>query len=215
MGKAIVVVSGKGGTGKTSFCAGVSSVLAARGNNVLVVDTDYENRNLDIVLGMTNSLLFSFADVILGRCDVSSADVEHPDVKGLYMLTAPAVRLPKGVTREGIHTLMQNARNSFNYVIVDCPAGINDYIGMFAACADLCVIVSTPDSAALRGGEVMSAVLGKWRVPETRLVINRVRPRLVEKKLACNIDDAMDQIGAPLLGVIPEDENVIAASNIG
>ncbi len=215
MGKVIVVASGKGGTGKTSFCAGVSSVLAACGNNVLVVDTDYGNRNLDIVLGMTNCLLFSFADVILGRCDASSADVEHPDIKGLYMLTAPAIKLPKGVTREGVRKLMERAQSSFQYVVVDCPAGVTDYIGMFAACADLCVVVSTPDSASLRGGELMASALYRWGVPEILLTVNRVRPRLVQKKLAYNIDDAMDMIGVPLLGVVPEDEAVIASSNIG
>ncbi|MCX7614482.1 MAG: P-loop NTPase, partial [Clostridiales bacterium] len=133
---------------------------------------------------------------------------------GLYMLTAPAVKLPKGIDSEGVRQLMKKARNSFHYVVVDCPAGVSDYIKMFATCADLCVIVSTPDSVALRGGETMAAELYKWGVPEIRLTVNRIRPKLIQKKLAYNVDDAMDQIGFPLLGVVPEDEAVIAASNI-
>ena len=154
MGTVIITASGKGGTGKTSFCCGTAVALCALGEKVLLVDADSGLRNLDIVLGMTDQLLFSFSDVIAGRASLKEAAVKHPIVKNLRVLTAPASsKLESCVTKEKVAAFLQNCRAHFTYTIVDCPAGLPDTISYFAAGGDRAVIVSTPDYTSLRGAE--------------------------------------------------------------
>ncbi|MBR1780273.1 MAG: AAA family ATPase [Oscillospiraceae bacterium] len=205
MGTAIVITSGKGGTGKTSTAAGVASCLAAMGKRVLCLDADVGLRNLDLTLGMTEQAMMSFADVILGRCPLERAAVEHPTVKNLFLLTAPAA-LPEGVDEAGMAALMDQIRAQFDYCIIDCPAGVDAGFRLATCAADRALLVSNADYAALRDGLTAVYHLQRRDIP-IHLVVNRVRPRLL-RKLRLNIDDAMDDTGLPLLGVIPEDELV-------
>ena len=147
MGTVIAVASGKGGTGKTSFCAGISAVLCAMGEKVLLIDADAGLRNLDLVLGMTDSLLFSYADVMMGRATLKEAAVAHPLVKNLRVLTAPAE--PCEISPPYIAGLLQAARVHFSFTLIDCPSGLSGDLVSFAAYADRAIIVSTADHTSL------------------------------------------------------------------
>ena len=206
MGTVIITASGKGGTGKTSFCCGTAVALCALGEKVLLVDADSGLRNLDIVLGMTDQLLFSFSDVIAGRASLKEAAVKHPIVQNLRVLTAPASsKLESCVTKEKVAAFLQNCRAHFTYTIVDCPAGLPDTISYFAAGGDRAVIVSTPDYTSLRGAEQAAQIFYREKMDNVR----------IEQGDMVNIDRAMDLSGLGLLGVVPEDRDIIACGNAG
>lgn len=216
MGTVMITASGKGGTGKTSFCCGVAVALCALGEKVLLVDADSGLRSLDIVLGMTDSLLFSFSDVISGRASLKEAAVRHPIVKNLRVLTAPASSKPgPWVDRQSVSAFLQNCRAHFTYTIVDCPAGLPDLISHFAAGGDRAAIVATPDYTSLRGAERAAQVFYRQRMENVRIVVNRVRPGMIDQGDMVNIDKAMDLAGLGLLGIVPEDKEVIACGNAG
>ena len=216
MGTVIITASGKGGTGKTSFCAGTAVALCALGEKVLLVDADSGLRNLDLVLGMTDSLLFSFSDVISGKASLKESAVRHPIVKNLRVLTAPASSKPgPWVDRQSVSAFLQNCRAHFTYTIVDCPAGLTDIISYFAAGGDRAVIVATPDYTSLRGAEQAAQIFYRQHMDNVRIVVNRVRPGMIEQGDMVNIDKAMDLAGLGLLGIVPEDKDIIACGDAG
>ena len=203
MGTVIVITSGKGGTGKTSLTGGAASCLAALGRRVLCIDLDIGLRNLDISLGMTDRALMDFTDVLSGRCSLERAAVPHPVIQGLHLLTAPLSPPREGLPEAAMRTLLDQARSQFDYVLIDSPAGLGSGFRLAVCGADRAVVVSTNDSSALRDAQRTVAELGK-RLDTIHLVMNRIQP---------TIDDAMDEAGLPLLGVIPEDPQVILAAN--
>lgn len=205
IGTAIVITSGKGGTGKTSTAGGVASCLAAMGNKVLCLDCDVGLRNLDLTLGLTDLALMDFTDVIEGRCSLEKAAVESRDIKNLFLLTAP-VTLPDSVDENGMLRLMRDIRADYDYCIIDCPAGVGTGFRLATCAADRAILVSNPDFAALRDGQAAVQRLRQLDIP-IHLVVNRLRPRLL-RKLRMDVDDAMDNTGLPLIGVVPEDERV-------
>ena len=219
MGQVISIVSGKGGTGKTSFCAGVAVALCALGEKVLVIDADSGLRSLDIVLGMSDRLLLSYADVIEGSCSLKEAAVKHPIVKNLRVLTAPAALYEdydgSWVTEEQISALLDRARAHFSYILIDCPAGFGREVMSFARPSDRVVVVSTPDHTSIRGAQRIGLLAAAGGQADVRLVVNRVRAGMMEKGNAVNIDAAMDGAGLSLLGVVPEDKDVISCGNLG
>jgi septum site-determining protein MinD len=215
MGKVIVVASGKGGTGKTSFCAGLAVALCAQGERVLLIDADAGLRSLDLVLGMSQ-LLYSYADVAAGTVSLKEAAGVHPVVKNLRVLTAPAS--PDGachLTQAQFAALIQIAREHFTYTIVDCPAGLTEEIAFFGACADEGIAVSTADHTALRGAQKTAMLFSDMGLDRVRIVVNRVRKGMMDKGYSVNIDRAMDDSGLSLLGVVPEDPDIIACGNQG
>lgn len=215
MGKVIVVASGKGGTGKTSFCAGLAVALCAQGERVLLIDADAGLRSLDLVLGMSQ-LLYSYADVAAGTVSLKEAAGVHPVVKNLRVLTAPAS--PDGachLTQSQFAALIQIAREHFTYTIVDCPAGLTEEIAFFGACADEGIAVSTADHTALRGAQKTAMLFSDMGLDRVRIVVNRVRKGMMDKGYSVNIDRAMDDSGLSLLGVVPEDPDIIACGNQG
>ncbi|MBR5390360.1 MAG: P-loop NTPase [Clostridia bacterium] len=216
MGNVIAVASGKGGTGKTSFCANTAISLCALGEKVLVIDADSGLRSLDLVLGMTDSLLFSYGDVIRGTATLKEAAVPHPVAGNLRVLTAPgepgiAERFPP----EQIAALVARARAHFTFTLIDCAAGLGRDVLSFAAAADRAVVVSTSDYTALRGAQSTAALLERVGQENCSIVVNRLRPGMIRAGSAANIDRAMDAAGLSLLGVVPEDESVIACGNRG
>ncbi len=216
VGQVIAVVSGKGGTGKTSFCAGVAVALCALGEKVLLIDADSGLRSLDLVLGMSDRVLFSYGDVIDGASSLKEAAVKHPIVKNLRLLTAPGTQeTGMGYNEWQIAALLDRARAHFTYILVDCPAGFGSEVMRFARHADRAVVVSTPDHTALRGAQRMGVQLCAAGMDRLRIAVNRVRAGMIDKGGAVNIDAAMDQAGMALLGVIPEDRDVIACGNLG
>ena len=211
MGSVIVITSGKGGTGKTSLTGGVGASLALLGKQVLCLDGDVGLRNLDITLGMTDAALMDFSDVMAGRCDLSRAAVPHPTVSGLHLLTAP-LTLPGDFPGEaGFQALLQQARETYDYVLIDSPAGLGSGFRLASCGADRAVVVSTNDSSALRDAQRTVTELGR-SIDTIHLVMNRIQPKLM-RRLRTTIDDAMDAAGLPLLGVVPEDAQVILAAN--
>lgn len=216
MGQVLSVASGKGGTGKTSFCAGIGVALCALGEKVLLIDADCGLRSLDIVLGMTDSLLFSYADVILGRSGLKEAAVKHPVVKNLRVLTAPAsISAGASFGDEKIGALLQLAREHFTYVLVDCPAGFGEDVLSFARGSDRAVVVSTPDYTSLRGAQRIGTQMMDGGTDRVKIVVNRVQAGMIDMGNSVNIDAAMDASGLALLGVVPEDKDVIACGNQG
>lgn len=213
MGTVIVVTSGKGGTGKTSLTGGVASCLAALGQKVLCIDLDIGLRNLDISLGMTDRALMDFTDVVEGRCTLERAAVEHPVIRGLYLLTAPVRPTPDALDEEKMKAMLLQARAQFDYILIDSPAGLGSGFRLAVCGADRAVVVSTNDSSALRDAQRTVVELGR-RLDTIHLVMNRIQPKLL-RELRTTIDDAMDAAGLPLIGVIPEDRRVILAANMG
>lgn len=213
MGTVITVASGKGGTGKTSFCANVAVSLCALGEKVLLIDADAGLRSLDIVLGMTDSLLFTYGDVIEGKALLKEAAVPHSVVRNLRVLTAPGLR--KVYSRAQIASLVARARAHFGFTLVDCAAGLADDLMSFAAASDRAVIVSTPDHTALRSAQATAFALDAVGQQDCCIAVNRVRSGMIRKGDAATIDKAMDTSGLSLLGAVPEDSAVIACGNRG
>ena len=212
MSTAVVVTSGKGGTGKTSLTGGVSSCLAALGRRVLCIDMDIGLRNLYISLGLTDRALMDFTDVLEGRCSLKRAAVPHPVIKNLYLLTAP-LTLPPGISEERMKAFLRTAREQYDYILMDSPAGMGEGFRLAVCGADRGIVVSTTDASALRDAQRVVSQLSR-RLPSIHLVVNRVQPKLL-RRLHTTIDDAMDAAGLPLLGVVPEDEQVMLSANQG
>ena len=210
MGTAVMITSGKGGTGKTSLTAGVASCLAALGRRVLCVDLDIGLRNLDLTLGMSDRALMDFTDVMEYRCPLLSAAVEQPEIRGLFLLTAP--QSSDGLDRKRFQALIEEACDYFDLVFMDSPAGLGEGFQLAMAAADRVIVVSAVDPAALRDAQRTVAEL--HALPQLHLVMNRVQPKLI-RKLRTSIDSAMDTAGLPLLGVVPEDPNVTMATAAG
>lgn len=211
MGTVITVTSGKGGTGKTTVTGGVASCLARLGKTVLCIDMDIGLRNLDISLGLSDRALMDFADVALGNCPLARAAVSHPDLPNLSLLTAP-MRLPPQVTAGSIRALLRTARDRYDYIFIDCPAGLGPGFQLATCGADRALVVATNDASSLR--DAQRAVEELYRLRQVHLVMNRIQPKLL-RQLRTTIDDAMDTAGLPLLGVVPEDPQVMLSANLG
>ena len=213
MGAVIVVTSGKGGTGKTTLTAGISSCLAAIGHRVLCIDMDIGLRNLDISLGMSDRAVMDFTDVVHGRCSLERGAAEHPVIKGLFLLTAPMRLTPGSISKDQMLAFLAEARASFDYVIMDSPAGIGSGFQLATVCADRAIVVTTNDPSALRDAQRAVTELTHF-LPDIHLIMNRIQPKVM-KRLHTTIDDAMDAAGLPLLGVVPEDPQVTLALGEG
>ncbi|MDE7003365.1 MAG: AAA family ATPase [Oscillospiraceae bacterium] len=207
MGTAVMVTSGKGGTGKTSLTAGAASCLAALGHRVLCIDLDIGLRNLDLVLGLSDRAVMDFSDVMDYRCSLLEGAVEQPDIRGLFLLTAPLS--PEGLDQERFCAVVDEAKEYFDFVFMDSPAGLGEGFQLARAAADRAIVVSAVDPAALR--DAQRAVTELHDLPQLHLVMNRVQPKLIAK-LRTSIDSAMDAAGLPLLGVVPEDASVTMAA---
>ena len=213
MSTVIVITSGKGGTGKTSLTAGLGSCLAALGKQVLCIDMDVGLRNLDLSLGLSDRALMDFTDVLSGRCSLERAAVPHPVIQGLSLITAPVTLPEQPLSREAMRDLLRQARERYDFILMDSPAGLGEGFQLACCGADRAIVVSTTDPAALRDAQRTVSLL--WgSIPRIHLVVNRVQPKLL-RQLRTTIDDAMDAAGLPLIGVIPEDRRVILAANMG
>ncbi len=213
MATVIAVTSGKGGTGKTSLVGAVGSCLAALGHPTLCIDMDVGLRNLDLTLGLSDRALMDFTDVVEGRCSLENAVVEHPEIQGLFLLTAP-FSLPQGVREEAMRGLLRQARRLYEYILLDAPAGLGEGFRLATCGCDRAIVVSTTDASALRDAQRTVGELNRRGVDQIHLVVNRVQPKLL-RKLHTTIDDAMDAAGLPLLGVVPEDSQVMLSANQG
>lgn len=206
-GQCIAVVSGKGGTGKTSFAAGVGSALAQGKRQVLCLDCDTALRNLDLTLGLTDRALMDFSDVAQGRCSLDDAVVEHPGLPGLYLLTAPVRIQGRPVTETQMADLLAEIRKRYDFCLLDAPAGLGSGFRLATCAADRCVVVTNSDASSLRDAQRTVMELHRFPNGSLHLVVNRVRQKLM-RQLRATIDDAIDRAGLPLLGVVPEDDTL-------
>ena len=213
MGETIAVLSGKGGTGKTSVCAAVCTALARDGYKVLAIDCDMGLQNLDISLGMSDSGALSFLDVSEGGYELSQAAV-HPNFEHLSFLTAPVYRRARSVDLKAFRQMLRQAKKEFDYILLDAPAGIDSGFELAAKFAERVVLVTLADPAAVRDAARAGQRLDKMGKKDVRLVVNRVSQKLFST-MSITVDDVMDDAGLPLLGVVPEDQNVTLAAAFG
>ena len=214
LGQCIAVVSGKGGTGKTSFVAGVGAALALAGRRVLCLDCDIGLRNLDLALGLSDRALMDFSDVAQGRCGLDSAVVQHPRISGLYLLTAPARIRGRPVTEGQMAALLREVRKHFDYCLLDAPAGLGSGFRLAVCSADRCVVVTCTDASSLRDAQHTVMELSRFPSGSLHLVVNRVRKKML-RSMHATIDDAIDKAGLPLIGVVPEDDALPLCLNQG
>ena len=213
-GQCIAVVSGKGGTGKTSFVAGTGAALALAGKRVLCLDCDIGLRNLDLALGLSDKALMDFSDVAQGRCALDSAVVEHSRIPGLYLLTAPVRTRGRPVSPEQMAALLREVRSRFDYCLLDAPAGLGTGFQLATCAADRCVVVTCTDASSLRDAQHTVMELHRFPNGSLHLIVNRVRKKML-RQLHATIDDAIDKAGLPLLGVVPEDDALPLSLNRG
>ena len=213
MGELIAILSGKGGTGKTSVCAGLATALAESRKRVLCIDCDIGLRNLDISLGLAELGALSFLDVCSGGYGLDQA-TKHPAYETLFFLTAPMNCPAEKVDQSAFAQMLRSAREQFDYVFIDAPAGIDEGFRLAAKYVDRILLVTGPDPAAIRdagrAGELLE-LMGKDRV---RLIVNRINKKIAST-LDLTVDDIMDRAGLPLMGVVPEDSNVVLAAAYG
>lgn len=207
MSEVIAFLSGKGGTGKSALCAGIASSLASSGKKVLCIDGDVGLGNLDVFLGFGDNAAISFADVCRGSYEITAA-AQHPDFPNLRFLASPI----SGWDGSAYHfqKMLMSAREKFDFILIDGPAGLGETMGLLAKSADQCIVVSLPDPASIRGATRAGQKLELLGVTNVKMVVNRLYPELL-RAMKMNVDDLMDQTGLGLLGIVPTDPDVSLA----
>lgn len=213
MGTISVVTSGKGGAGKSTVTAGLGGALAREGHTVLLIDGDAGLRSLDLLLGISSTVVYDLADVMAGRCEPSHAIYASPIYPGVFILPAP-IQLERLCSPADLRRLCRGLSRWYDHVIVDCPAGVGRGFETAIAGAEQALVVTTPDMVCARDAQIVSQLLDQKKIP-SRLIINRLRPRPVMKGKMPDIDEIIDTAGVRLIGVIPEDERVAVAGAYG
>ncbi|MEE1130343.1 MAG: septum site-determining protein MinD [Caryophanon sp.] len=216
MGEAIVITSGKGGVGKTTTTANLGTALALQGKRVCLVDTDIGLRNLDVVLGLENRIIYDLVDVLEGRCKIHQAIVKDKRVDDmLYLLPAAQTADKNDVTPEQMEQLIGELKQEFDFVLIDCPAGIEQGYRNAVAGADRAIVVTTPEISAVRDADRIIGLLELENIEPPKLIINRIRQRLMKNGEAMDVSEITTHLSIDLLGVITDNDGVISASNRG
>lgn len=205
MAKIISIVSGKGGTGKSTLSAALSKSLASDNQRVLAIDLDIGLRSLDILLSLEDKIVFDFGDILDGKCSIEAAIVPHHSIKTLFLLSSPNV-VSKSFSIQGIISLVKSLSKSFDFILLDMPAGLGISIIMARELANLNIVVTVPDAATLRDTRKISDAISTNTARPSRLVINRVSKTALLSSGIQDLDEIIDSVGIPLLGVIPEDD---------
>ena len=215
MSEVIVITSGKGGVGKTTTVANIGTGLAMLGKKVVVVDTDIGLRNLDVVLGLENRIVYNLVDVINGSCRLRQAlikDKRHPE---LCLLPSAQTKDKSAVSPEQMIKLTEELREEFDFVLLDCPAGIEQGFRNAIAGADKALVVTTPEVSAIRDADRIIGLLEANDIHKIDLVINRIRMDMVERGDMLSKDDVLDILAVDLIGIVPDDENIVISTNQG
>lgn len=215
MGEVIVVTSGKGGVGKTTTSANVGTALSLLDKKVLLIDTDIGLRNLDVVLGLENRIVYDIVDVVEGACRPQQAMIKDKRFENLYLIPAAQTRDKTAVNPDQMRALCDELKKEFDYVIMDCPAGIEQGFKNAIAGAERAVVVTTPEVSAVRDADRIIGLLEANDVHNVRLIVNRLRIDMVKKGDMMNVDDILDILAVKLLGVVPDDEGIITSTNRG
>ncbi|TAH68637.1 MAG: septum site-determining protein MinD [Anaerolineaceae bacterium] len=215
MGEVIVVTSGKGGVGKTTTTANVGTGLAMLEKKVVLIDTDIGLRNLDVVMGLENRIVYNLVDVIEGNCRIRNALIKDKRYPNLYLLPSAQTRDKNSVTPEQMKKLAEELKEEFDYILMDCPAGIEQGFRNAIAGADKALVVTTPEVSAVRDADRIIGLLEANEMNETYLVVNRLRMDMVKRGDMMSSDDVMEILAVDLIGVVPDDENIVISTNQG
>lgn len=215
MSEVIVITSGKGGVGKTTTTANLGTGLAKLGNKVVLIDTDIGLRNLDVVLGLENRIVYNLVDVIEGNCRIRQALIKDKRCDNLYLLPSAQTRDKNAVTPEQMKKLTDELKEEFDYILLDCPAGIEQGFKNAIAGADRALVVTTPEVSAIRDADRIIGLLEATEMKQIDLIVNRIRMDMVKRGDMMSMDDVVDILAIRLIGVIPDDENIVVATNNG
>ena len=213
--RVIVITSGKGGVVKTTTTANIGAALADKGHKVLLIDTDIGLRNLDVVMGLENRIVYDLIDVIEGRCRVSQALIKDKRCPNLVLLPAAQIRDKNDVNTDQMKELIFSLKESFDYILIDCPAGIEQGFKNAIAAADEAIVVTTPEVSATRDADRIIGLLEAAGIKSPRIVVNRLRIDMVKEKNMLSVEDILDILAVKLLGVVPDDETVVISTNKG
>lgn len=210
MGTAIVITSGKGGVGKTTSSANIGTALALLGKSVCMIDADIGLRNLDVVMGLENRIIYDIVDVATGQCKLEQALIRDKRVERLTMLPASQTKDKTALDPERVLSIVQQLKEKFDYVIIDSPAGIEHGFKVATAGADEAIVVTTPETAAVRDADRVIGLLESQKISSPKLLINRIRPKMVRSGDMLDIDEIVQVLSIDLLGIVPDDEAVIS-----
>ena len=211
----IVITSGKGGVGKTTTSANLGAALASLGKSVVLIDADIGLRNLDVVMGLENRIVYDLVDVVEGFCRLKQALIKDKRMESLYLLPAAQTKDKTAVTPDQMRGLCQELRGEFDFVLIDSPAGIEQGFRNAVAGADKAIIVTTPEVAAVRDADRIIGLLEAANMRSPHLIINRMRPSMVRRGDMMDIEDMLEILAVDLLGVVPEDEQIVISTNRG
>ncbi len=215
MGEVIVITSGKGGVGKTTTTANLGSALAMRGKKVVLLDTDIGLRNLDVVMGLENRIVYDIVDVIEGKCKLRQALIKDKRFTDLFLLPAAQTRDKDAINEDEMIRLTQRLKEEFDYIIVDCPAGIEQGFKNAISGADRAIVVTNAEISSIRDADRIIGLLESSNIRNPELIINRIRPDMVRRGEMMDVEDILDLLSIDLIGVVPEDENIITQTNKG
>jgi len=215
MTRTIVITSGKGGVGKTTISANLGAALAYRGRSVALIDADFGLRNMDLLLGLENRVVYTALDVLAGECRLEQALVKDKRYEGLALLPAAQNRNKEAISSEQIGQLVGELAQSYDYILIDSPAGIEMGFKNAIAAAQEAIVIATPEVASVRDADRVIGLLESNEVQQTQLIVNRVKPQMVKADEMMGVNDILDILAIPLLGIVPDDERLIVSSNRG
>ena len=215
MSEVIVITSGKGGVGKTTSTANIGTGLAKLGKSVVMIDTDIGLRNLDVVMGLENRIVYNLVDVVEGNCRMKQALIKDKKYPELYLLPSAQARDKTAVTPEQMQKLTDELREEFDYILLDCPAGIEQGFRNAIAAADRALIVTTPEVSAIRDADRIIGLLEANEIHRINLIVNRLRMDMVKRGDMMSIEDVIDILAIDLIGAVPDDEHIVIATNQG
>ena len=215
-GRVIVITSGKGGVGKTTTSANIGTALAKAGNKVVLIDTDIGLRNLDLLLGLENRIVYTIVDVVEERCKLKQALVKDKKNPNLSLLAAAQTRDKSAVSQEQLKDICEKLKKDNDFILVDCPAGIEQGFQNAIAGATEAIVVTTPEMSAVRDADRIIGLLeAKEEIQSYKLLLNRVRPNLIKSNDMMSVEDVVEILSADLVGIIPEDTGIITSTNKG
>ncbi len=215
MSKIIGIVSGKGGVGKTTLCAGLAFAIAARGKNVIAIDGDIGLKNLDILLGMVDNVAFDLTDILSDRCMISKAVQVHENYPNLHFISASQNADAADIDKARFRKLCRYLRTHYDYVLIDAPAGLGTGFKNIIDSCDECIVVATSDLTSIRDAQKCAGIVSQIEGLTPYLVLNKINPQMISKGHLQNIDDIIDSVSVALLGIVPSDDRIIIHSNSG